>query len=149
MKAIWIVLLVAATTTVASVPLKDETYAYDPSVRALCQVRTVMYGPSMSAWLPQGEVLLRRLLREKDPLPFLVAVYNHGTPEAKAYALAGIHVLAPELFEICRKDIVGHYNPVITVQLGCMSTTTTFLEEVIRVDHGDYDSYLSGKGWRR
>lgn len=141
----WMLFWAVATTLAfgGTGPTREEIYAADPNVKALCALKYVTFWFPMGGGRPAGVVLVRRILREKEPLPFLVAAYNHGSPAAKVYALAGIHVAFPELFELCRKDVVGRYNPDITGSAGCMAYTGSFLEHVIRIEHGEYDPLLA------
>jgi hypothetical protein len=50
--------------------------------------------------------------------------------------------LAPQLFEICKKDLVGKYNPRVRSMSGCLSAEGTLLEFLIRIHHGQYDGYI-------
>jgi hypothetical protein len=90
----------------------------------------------------RGEVVLSRLLKGEDRIRPLIDVYNRGTTEAKVYALAAFHFLAPQLFEQCRKDLVGKYNPMVRAMSGCLSVDGTLLEFLIRIHHGEYDSFI-------
>jgi hypothetical protein len=69
-------------------------------------------------------------------------VYNRGTPEAKAYAFAYFRHSAPELFDLCWKDTVGKYNPVVRSQAGCIVMEGSLLEQLIRIRGGEYDPYV-------
>jgi hypothetical protein len=141
-----LLLLAAAVSTHAAEPTREEVIAADATVRKLCAVQTFSFGRDAFWGQPAetaGEQYLRRIMREKDPLPFLLAVYNHGTPAGKAYALAGIHYLAPELFEICRRDIwQSGYNPEMWYLCACRNMETTFQFFVMQIAVRQYDSYI-------
>ena len=85
---------------------------------------------------------LARILKRDDKIRPLLDVYNRGTTEAKVYALAAFHHLAPALFEQCRRDLVGKYNPMVQAVSGCLSADGTLLEFLIRIHQGQYDGYI-------
>jgi hypothetical protein len=123
----------------------DETrvdYSADADVRALAQVKLFAFDVVALSGRSQGELVLSRLLKREDKIRPLIEVYNRGTTEAKVYALAAFHVLAPQLFEQCRRDLVAKYNPMVRAMSGCLSADGTLLEFLIRIHHGQYDGYI-------
>jgi hypothetical protein len=118
------------------------SYAFDEDVRALCAVKVFAFDVVAMVGRSEGEVLLARILKREDKIRPLLEVYNRGTTEAKTYALAAFHYLAPQLFAQCKKDLVGKYNPIVRSQSGCFSREGNLLEFIIRIYHGEYDSYI-------
>jgi hypothetical protein len=111
-------------------------------VRALTKVNLFAFDMIAMSGRSSGEILLGRILKKEDSIKYLLEVYNRGTPEAKVYALASFHYLAPKVFEICRKNIVGKYNPVVHSMEGCIMHEGSLLEFVIRAENGQYDNYV-------
>jgi hypothetical protein len=129
----------------ASVPTRGDGAAVgsvDEDVRALSAVKVFAFDVVMLVGRSEGEVLLARILRREDKIRPLMEVYNRGSNEAKIYALAAFHHLAPQLFAQCKKDLVGKYNPVVRSAAGCFSLEGNLLEYVIRIHHGEYDYYI-------
>ena len=121
---------------------QPSSYVFDEDVRALCAVRLVAFDLISMVGRSEGEVLLGRILKREDKIRPLLEVYNRGTTEAKVYALAAFHYLAPQLFAQCKKDIVGKYNPTVRAQAGCLPHEGNLLEFIIRIHHGEYDYYI-------
>jgi hypothetical protein len=117
-------------------------YSGDNDVRALAEVRLFAFDIIALSGRSPGEVALSRILKRDDKIRPLIEVYNRGTTEAKVYALAAFHFLAPQLFEQCRRDLVGKFNPMVHAMSGCMSADGTLLEFLIRIHHGQYDGYI-------
>lgn len=117
-------------------------YSVDKDVRALSEVKLFAFDMISMVGISRGEGLLWRLVKKEDALKYFMEVYNTGTPEAKVYALAYFHHSAPELFEICWKDNVGRFNPVVRSMSGCLSMEGSLFEQLIRIRKGEYDPYI-------
>lgn len=118
-------------------------YSNDPDVIELSRIRHFVLGGSIfSSRRTKGEALLARILARDDKIRPLIEVYNRGTPEAQTYALAAFHHLAPGIFEQCKKDLVGKYNPMVRHQHGCLSGDGTLLEFLVYIHHGRFDQYI-------
>lgn len=145
-KAYAVAFVLVASILGAAEPSHDEVLATDRNVQGLTTIQMFSLANS-SPWgsvgLPAGEVYLKRILREKEPLPFLRAAYNTGSPAGKLYALAGIRSVAPELFDVCVKDIrESGYNPTITYRRGCLGGEASFQLFMMEIAIGLYDGYL-------
>ena len=131
-----------------TVRAEDTIYSVDADVKALCVANTFSFGIVALTKVSSYEVYLRRILRRDHAIECLLEVYNRGTPEAKLYALAAFHVLAPKLFEQCRKDMTGKYNPVVHFWCGCIYSEGSMLEFLLRIKDCEYDEtikeYLGG-----
>jgi hypothetical protein len=118
-------------------------YSKDRDVQALSQTECFAFGPiAESGKRVDGEATLARILKRDDVIIPLIYVYNEGTPEARVYALAAFHCLAPQLFAQCRKDLVGGYNPIVHSMAGCVAHEGNLLEFLIRIQDGEYDSCI-------
>lgn len=118
-------------------------YSADPDVVELSKAKQFGFGGAgLFGGRTKGEALLARILKRDDKIRPLIEVYNRGTPEAKTYALAAFHYLAPEVFEQCKKDLVGKYNPMVRAWSGCLSHDGNLLEFLVYIHHGRYDQYL-------
>ena len=137
-----LVLLFSLSLALPAIAADENQYSVDANVRALAKVKLFAFDVIAMSGKSSGETLVSRILKKDDAIKYLVEVYNRGTPEAKVYALASFHYLAPELFEICRKDIVGKYNPVVHSMEGCLVHEGSLLEFVMRAEHGQYDAYI-------
>lgn len=137
-----LVLFCGFTLALPAIAADENQYSVDANVQALTKVRLFAFDMIAMSGRSTGETLVGRILKKDDAIKYLMEVYNRGTPEAKVYALASFHYLAPELFEICRKDIVGKYNPVVHSMEGCLAHEGSLLEFVMRAEHGQYDAYV-------
>ncbi len=135
-------LLLACAATTAFGASSQVEYSTDADVRALASVRLFAFDIVALAGRSQGEVALARILKREDKIRPLLEVYNRGTNEAKVYALAAFQHLAPPLFEQCRRDLVGKYNPLVRSMSGCLSADGTMLEFLIRIHQGHYEGYI-------
>ena len=97
MKSLVLLLFLGCTvfSRVAEAP-KAPDYSTDPDVVALAKVKHFAFGVVAMSGLSPGETLLARILKRDDKIRPLIEVYNRGTPEAKVYALAAFHFLAPD-----------------------------------------------------
>jgi hypothetical protein len=135
-------MLFVCVATMARAAESRVDYSADEDVRALAEVKLFAFDIVALSGRSQGEAALLRLLKREDKIGPLIEVYNRGTTEAKVYALAAFHYLAPPLFEQCRRDLVGKYNPMVRAMSGCLSADGTLLEFLIRIHHGQYDGYF-------
>ncbi len=143
MKSPWISLFLFGGLLLKCAAAEVTIYSADADVRRLTQVTMVNFGGyGMTGSRSAGEILLRRILKREDAFKCLIEVYNSGTPAAKVYALAYFHHSAPELFEICWKDNVWKYNPVVKSAAGCFIMEGSFFEQMIRVRQGEYDEFI-------
>ncbi len=135
-------LLFAFASTTAFGASSQVDYSTDADVRALASVQFFAFDIVALVGRSQGEAALARILKREDKIRPLLEVYNRGTNEAKVYALAAFKHLAPPLFEQCRRDLVGKYNPVVRSMSGCLSADGTLLEFLIRIHQGQYEGYI-------
>jgi len=143
MKSFILILVFAILSPWASVA--QAGVQEQPAYKQLAEVKMFGFGFVALSGTARGQILLLQVLKQDDAVKQLMEVYNEGTPEGKLYALAGFHVIAPELFEICRKDIVGHYNPMVHEWQGCLRAEVSFLGPLIRIAKGEYDVFLQPK----
>ncbi len=136
------VLLFLLTAVFATAAESVVDFSKDSDVAALAQTRLFALEIVALHGRPQGEVAFARILKRDDKIRPLLEVYNRGKPEAKVYALAAFHSLAPSLFEHYRKELVGKYNPMVRSMNCCLPANGTLLEFLIRIHHREYDSYI-------
>lgn len=121
-------------------------YSADRDVRSLAQTGLVSFEGQGIFGIPGSlaseEILIRRIVRKEDAVKYFIEVYNTGTPAAKVYALAYFHHSVPELFEICWKDNIGGYNPVVASRAGCLTMEGSLTEHLFRIKLGEYDRYI-------
>ena len=141
MKARWLLFFMGVVAVARGIESRID-YSADDDVRALAEVKVFAFDVVALAGRTPGEVVLARLLKRDDSIRALIEVYNRGTTEAKVYALAAFHQLAPPLFEQCRRDLVGKYNPMVRAMSGCLPADGTLLEFLIRIHQGQYDGYI-------
>jgi len=135
LSSLWLVLNLSAAE-------RPVDYIADDDVRELCSTKLIAFGLPTEKGYVGSEERLARILKREDYVRPLLEVYNRGTPEAKVYALVAFHYLSPTLFEQCRKDLVGKYNPVVRGYDGRLQSVCegTLLEYIIRIHKGEYDS---------
>ena len=141
MKRIALLVILAVATALSGVESRVG-FSADQDVRVLSEVTHFAFDIVALRGRSQGERALARILKRDDKIRPLIEVYNRGTTEAKVYALAAFHHLAPTLFEQCLRDLVGKYNPVVRASSGCLVADGTFLEFLIRIHNGEYDGYI-------
>ncbi len=116
----------------------------DDIVQNLSTVRVFAFGGvGFAGATSKGETNLRYLISEPDTvgLQALELVYSTGTPEARAYALAGLKKLNPKRF----KELLAataESKERVAVMHGCIGSTETMASIARKVDRGDYSPWL-------
>ncbi len=127
MKRFVLALILAAASALHADEASAQSSA-DRDVQMLSEVTHFAFDLVALSGRSQGEMALSRILKRDDAVRPLIEVYNRGTTEAKVYVLAAFHHLAPALFEQCRRDLVGKYNPLVRAVSGCLTADGTLLE---------------------
>jgi hypothetical protein len=116
----------------------------DNAVQSLSTVRVFAFGGvGFAGVTSKGETNLRYLISEPDPVALraLELVYATGTPEARAYALAGLKELNPKRF----KELLAaseDSTESVAVMRGCIGSAETIGSIAKKVDRGDYSLWL-------
>lgn len=72
---------------------------YDPDVQRLMAVQAFAFGPTgFKRELSTGEQAFSAIVKKKEAIRCLLQVYDHGTAEAKCYALVGLREFSAELY---------------------------------------------------
>ena len=75
-------------------------------------------GVGFAGSISAGEKQYRKVMEMPQPLPWLRLIAVSGTPEAKLYALCGIHTLDKGAFE-AHVALLKKANPTVNTMSGC------------------------------
>src|SRR5208337_2658755 len=117
-------LFVVAVITVLGVVLAYESSPPSQTARAAAeQLKTARFvslgGSGYAGGISGAEDSLFTLLSSHRGAELLCDVFERGTPEAKAYALCGLHYIAPQRFERYAGEFAAAKLKVQTVS-GCI-----------------------------
>lgn len=98
-------------------------------------------GVGFTGTLSQGELMFRAALRQPDALDRFRILALNGTPAARMYGLAGIHVLAPGLFTSYTRSATRERSHVL-VMTGCVGADEQATDVAARIERGTYDEYI-------
>jgi hypothetical protein len=77
---------------------KPKAYYY-PDVQHLITIRHFAFGPTgFTREMSEGERAFSTIVKKKDAIRCMLAVFDHGTPEAQCYALVALREFSSELF---------------------------------------------------
>ena len=104
--------------------------ASDPVFDRLVKTHMYAFGRvGFAATITQGEKDYKTISLRPTALADFERLFAAGTPEAKAYALVGIHELSPEKFEELSRPLRNSKIELMTAQ-GCI-LSQTWLSSVI------------------
>jgi hypothetical protein len=91
----------------------------------------------------QGEKDFRIIVSQPRALALedFEEIYNHGTPEAKIYALAGIRKLDAQRFKVLLESSQSSQEKVHTEE-GCIVQERSWAKVTKTIDSGGYDAWL-------
>lgn len=92
-----------------------------------------------------GEVALRELVKRDDVVPLLESVLENGTPEAKCYALAALHAVAPRAFYRHAGELRTRGPEPVRTMSGCLVGTSSNLAIIDEIEAGRYAVYIGTK----
>jgi hypothetical protein len=84
----------------------------------------------------------RVLVEQPDAPDLFRSLYRHGTPEARIYALVGLHTVDPESFRELRTDPWVAKAPPIRTQFGCSGGQEQATVLVQAITDGKFDTLL-------
>lgn len=101
-------------------------------------------GVGFSGQTSAGEKDFRAVLSEPPTVALqkFEDLYANGSPESKAYALAGIHKLDSRRFKVTLEMLRNSQVMVATME-GCIVEPRTLLEVAKRIDSGRYDYWIN------
>jgi len=101
-------------------------------------------GTGFAGRTSQGEKDFRIIVSQprQVALENFEAIYNHGTPEAKSYALAGIRKIDAQRFKALLQSSHSSKEKVHTME-GCIVEDRAFIEVAKTIDSGSYDTWLN------
>jgi hypothetical protein len=97
-------------------------------------------GVGFASRISDGERAFRVVMEKPhdEALQIMETIFANGTVEAKSYALAGIHALAPERFDALYQSVAQPPQKVHRMQ-GCILFEDTLQEIAKQIRSGAYD----------
>ncbi len=144
MKRIVRILILVVVTAVVGVGIYHflpPSEAGQHAVEQLASVHIFSFGPTGYAGaIPEREDDFFTIVASRHSSHLFCDLYERGTPEAKLYAICGLH-LAPGDFDTYAARFVQETTNV-TTQGGCIGNTIGSAEAVSVIKQGAIDSYL-------
>lgn len=103
-------------------------------------------GPvGFGAQTSRGELALRGILAQLDPVPALLDLLERGSPAGQLYALVGLSMAHPERFkiEVARFGAGELADREVATMTGCIVSPERFGDVVDRISRGRYAVRLS------
>lgn len=117
----------------------EEKVGVPDEVQALSQVKIFAFGGvGFAGTISAGEKQYRKVMEMSQPLPWLRLIAVSGTPEARLYALCGIHMLDKAAFE-AHVVFLKKANPTVSTMSGCSMLSKTATKVIQEISAGLYD----------
>ena len=126
-------------------PLRADT-PVDTTLVRLAHVEFFAFGRISAGFISQGEKDYREILFRSTALADFHKLFQIGNPQAKCYALVGIHALEPKVFKKL-PDSIHSESPncicsekaeVMTLS-GCIGRHKSFASILEEIEAGNYD----------
>jgi hypothetical protein len=134
------VAVIAALGLVVAYQVIPPSQAARAAADRLKAARTVSLGGGFGQ-ISEAENSLFTLLSSRRGAELLCDVFERGTPEAKAYALCGLHYMAPRRFERYAGEFAAAKLRVQTLG-GCIRGEHDSAELVAEVRSNVFENYL-------
>lgn len=133
---------IAILGLVVAYELSPPSQAARVAAEKLKTARTVNFGGGGYAGrISEGEDSLFTLISSHRGAELLCDVFERGTPEAKAYALCGLHYIAPQRFERYAGEFAAAKLKVQTLS-GCIGGEHDSAELVAALRTNLFERYL-------
>jgi hypothetical protein len=138
---ILILVVVVAVIGIGIYHLLPPSEVGQHAVEQLASVHTFSFGPTGYAGsIPEREDEFFAILSSRHSSRLFCDLYERGTPEAKLYALCGLH-LAHGDFDAYAARFIQETTNVMT-QGGCIGSTRDSADAVSAIKQGAIDRYL-------
>jgi hypothetical protein len=99
-------------------------------------------GVGIAGRTSEGELYFRILMQQDKPkaLAQLEKLYAEGNPQAKAYALAGLHVLNPQRFNDLNATLP---QTTVTTMRGCIVGSESLASITKEIASGEFDQFVT------
>ena len=99
-------------------------------------------GVGISGRTSEGELDFRVLIQQDKPkaLAQLEKLYAEGNPQAKAYALAGLHLLDPQRFNKLNATLP---QTTVTTMRGCIVGSESLASIAKEIASGEFDPFVT------
>ncbi|PTX96397.1 hypothetical protein [Opitutus sp. ER46] len=125
----------------ASAPPKQKEF-YDPDVQKLIAVNVFVFGSVGPAGeLSPGEQAFAAILKKSESIRFVLAAFDHGTPEAKCYALVALREMSDALYDTSELAVRKNPPASIYVRQGGEDKPLHPSKVLAAIDGGQYRKY--------
>ncbi len=102
-----------------------------------------MGGVGVAGTMSEGERGLREVLKQSDAVARLESMLPQASATGQLYTLLGLRARDRDVYQ---RALAKYGQRDISVQTmrGCILQRESFSSLVKQIDHGDYDSFLSG-----
>ena len=140
-KRLAIISMILLVVTVVAYQLLPTSAEGRIAVTELAKVHTFSLGPvGYAARIPKSEEYFFTILASRHSSRLFRDLFEQGTPEAKVYALAGLHLTDRLSFRTCASRFTQVPTRVNTLS-GCMGNEATAVEAVAAVEQGLAENY--------
>lgn len=134
--------VIGALGLIVAYDLRPPSQAARAAAEQLKTAHTVNFGGGgIVGTISEAEDSLFTLLSSHRGAELLCDVFDHGTPEAKAYALCGLHYIAPQRFDRYAAEFAAAKLKVQTLS-GCIGGERDSAEVVAALRTNLFERYL-------
>lgn len=126
----------------ASAPEKQKEF-YDPDVQKLIAVNVFAFGSiGYAGELSDGEKAFAAILKKKESIRYILAAFDHGTPEAKCYALVALREMSDALYDTSELAVRKDPPSQIVTQQGTEVKPLHPSKVLAAIDAGHFRKYF-------
>lgn len=115
--------------------------AADPT-KTLATIQTFAFGGiGVTGATSEGELAFREILKHPSPEKDFLALLKSDNPQAKCYALVGLHGLHPDNYSSYAAPFAQD-KTLVSIAGGCCIMSEPLSDVVARIGKGQYDHYL-------
>jgi hypothetical protein len=127
---------------VASAAEHPKEY-YDPDVQRLIKVERFAFGPvGFDQTISDGEKAFGAIVQKAEAVRYVLQVFDHGTVEARCYALVALREYSPQLFSDSVDIFLNTAPAAIAVQEGTIVSPVTPQKVLENIRRGLYHKYF-------
>lgn len=116
---------------------------YDPDVQRLMAVEGFAFGPTGPTAAPcAGERAFAAIIRKPAAIRCMLQVFDHGTAEAKCYALIALREYSVDLYRQCVGAMRLDQTPVVALIDGERVRPVPMTKMLDDIGHGMYRKYF-------
>jgi hypothetical protein len=130
-------------TVILHAAAERPTEFYDPDVQRLLQVNLFAFGGiGVGGRTSEGEDAFGAIVRKKEAIRFILAVFEYGGDHAKCYALVALRESSPQLFRESIARLRKNPPKEITMMSGCLMSHPKPEKVLAAIEAGSYATWF-------